>query len=82
MYIYIYIYIYMHMHMHMHIYAWVLTLKMCYYCGKCSYDCRMLCIGSCSSYVISNLNNLYYLIHLTQFLILIFYHYNLNTLVS
>ena len=36
----------------------VLILKICYYCGNCSYDCSVLFIGSCSSYVVSDLNNL------------------------
>ena len=43
------------------IYINILTLKICYYCGKCSYDCSVLFIGSCSFYVVSDLNNVYYL---------------------
>ena len=35
-----------------------LTLKICYYCGKCVYDCSVLFSGLCSSYVVSDLHNL------------------------
>ena len=78
---------------------YLLTLKICYYRGKCSYDCSVLFIGSCSSYVVSDLKNVlsysslifvtnfkfiyknyFFNILFLSFIILIFYHYNLNTI--
>ena len=32
-------------------------IKICYYYGKYIYDCGVFCIGSCSSYIVSDLKN-------------------------